>query len=451
MSPSRLPTRLLNVGGDGSSIIKLQKTKGMNTPLNYIVLSFVWGSGGTSTGEGLTFPHNIEDHERGIDFSRLPKACRDAITITRELGIEYLWIDSLCIVQGPDGDFAEEARSMEGIFNNSYCLLAACSSSSIQQGFLEPRQPRRTVSLGSLTGEALVLCELVDDFERDVDLSPLYSRGWTLQERTLARRTIFFTSKQMYWQCGEGIRCETLTKMSNFRAGLYGSPDFPKSFLAKTKISPVSIFKDLYKTYSRLQFSNWADRPIAILGLEHRLSRETGCKSRHGIVLGKPEYLGQSLMWRAATETGMCTIKFPSQRQPPSWSWMAYTGEISYLDLRPGEVEWESSISMIGTESSANECSGESSTSSSLSAQCLDFNRENLAEACYDGPEDAAREDQKCVIVGRSPGSDDAQSTFYLLLIARGGPGNIYLRIGVALAESKALSLRVSPEDVVII
>jgi hypothetical protein len=60
------------------------------------------------------------------------------------------------------------------------------------------------------------VCEAIDDFHCDVDQSELNKRGWVLQERALSRRTVYFTEKQSYWECGGGVRCETMTKMKKW-------------------------------------------------------------------------------------------------------------------------------------------------------------------------------------------------------------------------------------------
>jgi hypothetical protein len=57
------------------------------------------------------------------------------------------------------------------------------------------------------------ICEAIDDFAHDVESSSLSKRGWVYQERALSRRTIHFAGTQVYWECGQGIRCETMTKM----------------------------------------------------------------------------------------------------------------------------------------------------------------------------------------------------------------------------------------------
>jgi hypothetical protein len=58
------------------------------------------------------------------------------------------------------------------------------------------------------------VCESIDNFKEHVLDGALNRRGWVLQEHALARRTVFFTTHQTYFECGRGVRCETMTKMS---------------------------------------------------------------------------------------------------------------------------------------------------------------------------------------------------------------------------------------------
>jgi hypothetical protein len=53
----------------------------------------------------------------------------------------------------------------------------------------------------------------MDKFQVDVLGGTLNTRAWVLQERALSRRTLHFTDRQTYWECGGGVRCETLTYM----------------------------------------------------------------------------------------------------------------------------------------------------------------------------------------------------------------------------------------------
>lgn len=133
--------------------------------------------------------------------------------MTRQLGVQYLWIDSLCIIQGDDGDFKDEAKHMESVFSFAHCVIAASRSTGTSDGFLKKRRDRVVVEFDSPGEPTVYVCEAIDDFQGDVIDGALNKRGWVLQERALARRTIYFTETQTYWECGEGIRCETLTKM----------------------------------------------------------------------------------------------------------------------------------------------------------------------------------------------------------------------------------------------
>jgi hypothetical protein len=145
---------------------------------------------------------------------------QDAITIARELKVQYLWIDSLCIIQHDKSDphdndkgkdWKKESESMERVFRSAYATIASSCASSPAEHFFKTRPERPCVTMKR--GNALYyMCDAIDNFSGDVEWGELNKRGWVLQERALSRRTIYFTEKQTYWECGEGVRCETLTK-----------------------------------------------------------------------------------------------------------------------------------------------------------------------------------------------------------------------------------------------
>lgn len=181
-------------------------------PLDYLALSHPWGN---KTPFFCTSRKNIEQYKNkiNIDDISFPATFRHAIFVTRELGIRYLWIDSICIIQGVDGDFEQEAGRIENVFSLAYCVLAASSAHSQHEGFLNKRKDRNCVIYSRQNQLSLFVCDAIDDFNQHVLESPLSKRGWVMQERVLAHRTIYFTNKQTYWECGEGVRCETLAKM----------------------------------------------------------------------------------------------------------------------------------------------------------------------------------------------------------------------------------------------
>jgi hypothetical protein len=204
-----LPTRLIYLGSKDDPIIRIY-TPQPNDSLKYIALSHPWGP----EPHFCTYQSNIEEYKKSISYQKLPATFQHTINITRQLGIQYLWIDSICIIQGEDGDFDQEAKKMEEVYSSAYCVLAASYAKSQCDGFIKPRtEDREFLTLGRRDKVAVYLCQFIDDFGAHVLESPLNKRGWVLQERALARRTIYFTDKQTYWECGGGVRCETLTKM----------------------------------------------------------------------------------------------------------------------------------------------------------------------------------------------------------------------------------------------
>jgi len=199
-----MPTRLIEVGDH----IRLVETATIK-PCRYVALSHCWGPL-QKHQRFCTYKQNITQRKAVIVFDDLPRTFRDAVTVTQGLSVRYIWIDSLCIIQDDENDWQSEASKMEQVFSAAYCTIGASAAKSSLQGFLTERIPRSVVKVPVDVSKAIYACLNIDDFHNDVELSPLNSRGWVLQERALSRRTIFFTSTQVYWECGAGIHCETL-------------------------------------------------------------------------------------------------------------------------------------------------------------------------------------------------------------------------------------------------
>ncbi|PKS13174.1 hypothetical protein jhhlp_000518 [Lomentospora prolificans] len=97
-----LPTRLVDVRPqqkDGRGGVRLALTTGK--PGTYASLSHCWGKDPMPI---KTLESNLTEHLDFIAFDSLPKTVQHAVAITRELGIDYLWIDTLCIVQDSKDD-----------------------------------------------------------------------------------------------------------------------------------------------------------------------------------------------------------------------------------------------------------------------------------------------------------------------------------------------------------
>lgn len=206
-----MPTRLIEIGERVSEPIRLVDSTSIE-PSRYVALSHCWGP--LKDNEKVcTLKDNIEQFRQCIDVVKLPRTFRDTVTITHGLGIKYIWIDSLCIIQDDEEDWERESGRMERVFSDAYCTIGASSASSSLEGFLEDRTPRPCVQLQTGTIGTLYVCEAIDDFRQHVELGELNRRGWVLQERALSRRSIYFTSTQVYWECGQGVQCETLAHL----------------------------------------------------------------------------------------------------------------------------------------------------------------------------------------------------------------------------------------------
>ena len=208
-----LPTRLLDVGTIDMPTLRLVETKWDKiSSKQYSALSHPWGDT-TKYTPFCTLPENLDNHLEAIPEGHLPATFHDAVNCTRKIGIRYLWVDSLCIIQGEHGDFNDESKNMEAVFSGAYCVLAASRASTQRDGFLDSRPQREYITIPRENGKPFYVCRTIDNFSKDVIEGSLNKRGWVLQERALARRTIYFTENQTYFECGQGVRCETLTRL----------------------------------------------------------------------------------------------------------------------------------------------------------------------------------------------------------------------------------------------
>ncbi|KAG5763013.1 hypothetical protein H9Q72_008883 [Fusarium xylarioides] len=63
----------------------------------------------------------------------------DAVRVCGELGLSFLWVDALCIIQDAPEDKATEIGQMAKIYENSYVAIMASRAKSVEEGFLHPR------------------------------------------------------------------------------------------------------------------------------------------------------------------------------------------------------------------------------------------------------------------------------------------------------------------------
>jgi hypothetical protein len=76
-----------------------------------------------------------------IDWDSLTKTFQDAILLTRILGMDYIWIDSFCIIQDDKSDWLREIPKMAGIYENAELVVSAAASKDGTGGIFWDRKP----------------------------------------------------------------------------------------------------------------------------------------------------------------------------------------------------------------------------------------------------------------------------------------------------------------------
>ncbi|KAH8890108.1 HET-domain-containing protein [Thozetella sp. PMI_491] len=431
-----LPTRVLHIGSSAAPSLRLVNG-GESCHGRYVALSHCWGK---VDGNQMfcTYQENIDAFRESIDIDRLPATFRDAVNITRALGIEYLWIDSLCIIQNDEDDWEAESGRMEDVFSSAYCTLAASSTQSASAGFLQERKARACIKLDSPGRGALYVCKAIDNFHLDVEEGVLNRRGWVLQERALSRRSIHFTSTQVYWECGQGVHCETLAKLLNSKASFLGDSNFPNSALKFFKGGRILFFQSVYEMYSRLDFSYYKDRSVAISGLEKRLVRTFETRGGYGIF---EAYLQRALLWERPEKGILDRIGYPRDRHVPSWSWMAYRGGIKYMNIPFEGADWTKDLKQP-FHAKTNDWNKRhwqpddttKSTDLEATARKLNITRMEMRTPrfVFDESTDYDPAMLRCVVVGKAKkGEVSGEGPVHWALIIRPIKGMLYERVGV--------------------
>jgi hypothetical protein len=205
-----LPSRLVDVGNDEQAPHLYETTEGDTG--DYICLSHIWG---TVKNMLKTEKSSIAERKRGIPMDILPLTFRDAVQFTRNLGYQYLWIDSLCIIQDDPADWEKEAAQMGRIYETSILTLANLQGADASAGCSWNPSCVLTTGINKVSDEGdpyTVFCREVQPPTSSAtwaDLKPaghddvLFTRGWTLQESLLSPRLLLFTKKQLIWYCNE--------------------------------------------------------------------------------------------------------------------------------------------------------------------------------------------------------------------------------------------------------
>lgn len=378
------PSRLLNISivGAGSKICLLVTDKQQSTYGPYMTLSHCWGS--------AEFPkllkENLDVFHAGISILDLPKTFQDAIQITRALGVKYLWIDALCIIQDSLEDWRTEAAMMGSVYKHALCNIAATGAVDSSVGCFWNRnnlavQPCKIELNWALPAKGAYCCFDRSFWPKNVGEAPLNRRAWVAQERLLSPRILHFGSHQLLWECQRMEACES------FPNGIPRSRD-PMSFIVRTglkrlrassntlmknaseenlpsmKLKAYEYWDGIVDLYTRCNLTRKEDKLIALSGV----AKEIGMIIDDEYLAGLwKRFLPNQLLWFVShplSADGGQPSSRPSTYRAPSWSWASIDGCVVPGNVN-GNDEWDlvptflhASVDLLGEDTTGQVTGG---------------------------------------------------------------------------------------------
>jgi hypothetical protein len=317
------PTRLLYLGDKDQETIRLVENEASCT--TYAALSHRWSE---ETKQVQLVHRNMAQRKQGgICLSEFPPMMRDAISVLRRLGILYVWIDCMCIIQDDKDDWRREAATMASVYANAELTLAAtwCAGSG-QSLFLDNSGNTSTaVDIRDVDGTSIFLRPVWPHYTvRDTEEGlladtewPLLTRAWVYQEQFLSRRMLHFTRHELFWECNEALDCECS----------WYSPGNNSTIPLVSQYKQLAASKDwsqIISEYSRRNLTFKSDNLAALAGIAKSFCWR------------KPD-AGKYLcgLWEGELES--CFFWYlvePARARPdigrmPSWSWASVTGNVA--------------------------------------------------------------------------------------------------------------------------
>lgn len=336
------PTRLIDVGVTNKETVKLVNTGGLSKP-RYLTLSYCWGA---SNDGSKTTQANIGQRRVSIQIAALPKTVRDAIAITRLMGVQYLWVDAICIIQqdkeNNDGfldDWKVEAAKMASYYSNALCCISNLSAKDSSEGFLreeqagcrQEEQQRKfqqciqngeetfTVSHANMWRtlfDTIYLPRRIEDWHTEWESSPLMRRAWALQEWILSPRILHCTKVGLFMECGRGV-CQPNDPFTKPLAAAWHHTrdnEISKILRTSTKAQVGDLWIKLVMFYSAMNLTDPTDRLVAFDGIVRLLCAKYNVGCFAGVL---SSHIAQTLLWglNEPRDKVNPAVTFPS------WSW----------------------------------------------------------------------------------------------------------------------------------
>ncbi|KAK2040738.1 heterokaryon incompatibility protein [Colletotrichum somersetense] len=347
------PTRLLDLAYPTSTSntfrIVVTSETGIGPDERYTTLSHCWGSAQFLQLKKSTY----DEFQKGVRLDKLPKTFQEAIQVTRRLGVRFLWIDSLCILQDRDdlSDWLVEAAQMHKVYSHSFCNISAAGARDSSKGLFLGRDPRISHTtdvriclegLGLQSETGCMDCSILDliFWGNNIGQCPLNTRGWVLQERLLSPRVLHFARDQLFWECREhtAAECYPESLPMALRNGVPANfkkldPVARSSRLAASGITsndPMfyhGVWNSIIRAYSNTRLTKSSDKLIALSGV----AKYFATRINDFYVVGMwRRYLASSLLWQVEKQAqvdGSPSTR-PETYRAPSFSWASVDGAV---------------------------------------------------------------------------------------------------------------------------
>lgn len=300
------------------------------TQLRYATLSYCWG---TSLPMRTTRRNKCKHETKGIDIDNMPATFQDAIYIAKKLGIRYIWIDALCIVQDDRDDWETESVAMCDVFVHSQVTICAAKCSSPEEHFLlRPTDELLSLHFRStlrphISGQYSIRLEPrhVSPASQDLGNSAWISRAWVWQEQVTSTRKLVFGNKTLQFRCNMGTFFEDGRQdLNNPRLDVLHNPE---------------AWRMAMETYSSRTLTYASDRLKAIAGVASFIENyyfEGTTTPSYLVGLWKNDQFEFQLRWVCrkpslshAELLGL--LRDREQYIAPSWSWVSRNTGIRHL------------------------------------------------------------------------------------------------------------------------
>lgn len=337
------PSRVVDIGDSPGADVLVTSTSELDIT-SYACLSYVWGGPQAPTCSTSNF---LPSQSWMIPYGRIPAAFRDAFTVARSLGIRYVWIDSLCIIQDSPEDLRAELLDLPNIFKYAELTICASSSKNPRDGFLQqrPDHSERQITIELPEGSSGTVYMDTYNWHEPKVPEPLSQRAWAFQERHISPRLLEYGWRTSRWVCHcqygysgrKMLRIESKHDAAHPKAKHNYKYFTLFSFLnppGARWISPALLDEDAFfcwiaivEEYSSRSLTFPEDRLTAISGIAMEVQRSTGLRYLAGV--WDHERLPSFIQWKIVSPLSERQAR-PESRRAPSWSWAAIDASVTF-------------------------------------------------------------------------------------------------------------------------